>query len=179
VKYIIYGGSEAISIPIRPDHQQVLIRNNKDSYIFKSQFIFLYLFLGPTDVSSSTTTPAKYGKRGVKRKNVSAGQRGPANEKTKNELTESPSCALEPQDDDDDDDQQRRQPGRPMGQGVGNYETEAYRRSEIDKDFCNGMTFKKGGENVKKVAKLIVEDMTSRFTMGLVIPRQAKFDYNS
>jgi len=112
----------------------------------------------------------------VKRKNVSAGQKGLANKKTKIELTESPSCALEPHD---DDDEQRRQPGRPMGEGVGNYETEAYRRSEIDKDFCNGMTFKKSGENVKKVAKLIVEDMTSRFTMGLVIPRQAKFDYNS
>jgi hypothetical protein len=64
---------------------------------------------------------------------------------------------------------------------VAEYESEQYRKEVIefhgfkDNIFSNGTDEEK--EVVKTVARLVAEDMTERFSMGLFIPRNAPVNY--
>jgi len=64
------------------------------------------------------------------------------------------------------------------GTGIGPYATEEY-REEIELGKFKNVDFKKHPEAVHEAASLIVEDMTTRFNLGLTIPPDAEPDYCS
>lgn len=77
-----------------------------------------------------------------------------------------------------DEPSEKRRPGRPEGCGFSPcYATEGYRHGKIP----HGMYENENVGNRKiaaEIAKLIVEDMTTHFNLGLVIPPNAKFTYD-
>jgi len=71
--------------------------------------------------------------------------------------------------------------GRPWGSGVGDFASEKYRLEELAAFFHRYRHFsfktRTGKDEVDKVARIVAEDMTEKFTMGVYIPRNAEINF--
>lgn len=95
--------------------------------------------------------------------------RRPGKRNPKQSLVERPS----------DQPSEKRRPGRPEGCGISEHRaTEGYREEKIPLGLFEKVNFMKNPKKAAEAAKLIVEDMTERLNLGLVIPPNAKFSYN-
>jgi hypothetical protein len=68
--------------------------------------------------------------------------------------------------------------GRRGGTGVSDrYATEFYRLEEVPLRCYQKTKFTKKSTSTQEVARIIVEDMTTRMTLGLVLPENAMLGY--